>query len=152
MAYFSWQDFLSSGVGAIDEEHKGLLELLNRLADPTARGNRALLTETLDLLTESAAAHFAAEERMMADSGYPFAEAHRRRHREMAAGLEQWRQRVRHGWWPWLGGSFQVNAVNNFVRHIVEQDHPFTEFLLTGRTGRNRLAGGHPTGGRRWAA
>lgn len=140
MAYFPWQDFLSSGVDAMDAEHRELLDLLNRLADPAARGNQAVFRETLDLLAEHFAAHMAFEEQLMADSGYPLAERHRRRHREAMESLEQWRRRAENGWWPWQGGSFHVQAMNTFVHHIVEEDHPLATYLLTGRIGRSRLA------------
>ncbi len=140
MAYFPWQDFLSSGIDAMDTDHQSYLDLLNRLAEPAARGDRAVFRETLDLLTRHLAAHMAAEEQTMADSGYPLAERHRRRHRESLEFLESWRRRAESSWWPWQGGSFHVQAMNAFVRHIVEEDHPLATYLQTGRIGRSRLA------------
>lgn len=140
MAYFPWQDFLSSGIDAMDAAHREQLDLLNRLADPAARGDQAVFRETLDLLAQHLDSHIAAEEQTMADSGYLFAERHRRRHQEQRKTLEMWRERAASGWWPWQGGSFHIQAMNSFVRHIVEEDHPFAAFLQTGRIGRSRLA------------
>lgn len=78
-------DFCQTGIAEIDEEHRKLVELGNRLyalsfcEDVDAATMRELLTELITF----AQRHFSAEERLMEAHGYPEVEAHRATHRRM---------------------------------------------------------------------
>lgn len=75
---FQWNDEFSVGVDDIDEQHVELVGLLNQLhaAVRERRGSDAVRS-TLDELVDYTRTHFAVEERMMRESGYPdYAEHH----------------------------------------------------------------------------
>lgn len=80
-----WSDALSVGVPSIDEQHKKLVEILNRLHDSSVRGtgNEQLKT-ILDELVQYTISHFAAEERFFDEHDYPDAQAHKESHVALA--------------------------------------------------------------------
>jgi hemerythrin len=90
MTLLRWRDSLSLHAPAIDNDHKRLFELLNRLRyldlagdDPGAIGD--VMSELL-LYTQT---HFRREERLMEEGGYPRLEAHRRIHRQFTARVAE---------------------------------------------------------------
>lgn len=88
--FFEWSDAISVGVKEVDDQHKVLIGILNRLFVATAqRKGNEILAEILDALVEYARTHFELEERLMQDAGYnPVKlEAHREEHRTFFARL-----------------------------------------------------------------
>ncbi|NMG64407.1 bacteriohemerythrin [Azoarcus indigens] len=78
---FEWSDAYHVGIGDIDEQHEELVALLNRLnaAIHERQGSKAV-RRTLDELVNYTREHFAIEERLMRESGYPEYEEHRSYH------------------------------------------------------------------------
>jgi hemerythrin-like metal-binding protein/PAS domain S-box-containing protein len=76
-----WNDSLQTGHGAIDSQHRKLVDMLNRLADAMATGKgRELCDTVLDELIEYTQTHFAAEEQLMASHNYPKLAQHKAKH------------------------------------------------------------------------
>jgi hemerythrin-like metal-binding protein len=80
----TWTHALSVGVPAMDEQHRVLIDLTNRLeaAMRDAKG-KEVLGEVLDALVLYVQTHFGAEERLMAAAGYPELAAHQAIHEAM---------------------------------------------------------------------
>ncbi len=78
--FVEWEDKYSVGIEKIDNQHKQLIEIINRLY--YSRGNRphAVLGETIQELIEYTKTHFTDEERLMRENGYPDYQAHKKRH------------------------------------------------------------------------
>jgi len=98
MAYFEWNSDVELGHAQIDDEHKRLfalaetvVEAFSSTAEPGPR--EALLRALIDFARE----HFAHEEALMRDSGYPDAQAHAKFHASLLAELETYCARVRMG-------------------------------------------------------
>lgn len=82
MALFTWNDSLSVGVDMIDTDHQVLIDQINMLADAVADGKDDLMTASvLNVLIDYTAYHFAREQQLMEQTGYPTSEAHLREHR-----------------------------------------------------------------------
>lgn len=75
-----WDPRFSVGDETLDAQHKHFLEQCNALADcldePGDEGNRKF-TQLFAELLASARAHFAAEEKLLANHGYPDLDDHR---------------------------------------------------------------------------
>lgn len=86
-----WRDQMSVGVPAIDEDHKRLIDLINRfetLAKSDLQGkDEAALRTILGSLAGYARDHFAREERLQAAAGYPGLEENRAEHLKLTAAL-----------------------------------------------------------------
>ena len=85
-----WQPSYSVGVQAMDDDHKRLLNLLDRFqtAYEFHTGDE-FEREALNELVDYTKTHFGREERLMEENGYPDLEAHRHEHREMIAKVDQ---------------------------------------------------------------
>ncbi len=72
MAIFEWQDSLFTGVAQIDEHHLHLVDLLNETHRNFLRNaSPNILAELFEELIDYATYHFAAEEKIMVENGYP---------------------------------------------------------------------------------
>src|SRR5271167_4548385 len=83
--FMAWKDSWIVGVQEIDAQHKNLVSLLNKLHQAMTQGEgKDALGSILDSLVSYTKAHFAAEERLMQQSGYPDFIAHKREHTSLA--------------------------------------------------------------------
>lgn len=81
MNQFAWSQEFSVGVDEIDEQHKMLFELLDRLfLAAVKREDQQLTVEVLASLIDYTKTHFALEERLLEESGYPALPGHRLDH------------------------------------------------------------------------
>ena len=90
-----WKPSLELGVAEIDAQHKALFEVAGRFsAAVEARESVAVLEELFAFLAEYALDHFAAEERLMREVGYPELARHMQEHtlfkRQLASLVPQW--------------------------------------------------------------
>ncbi len=77
-----WTDEFCIGHEVIDAQHKWLVEMINRLiADPRAKTGSATVSETLREMTDYVRFHFATEENLMREIGFPHLEEHAAQHR-----------------------------------------------------------------------
>lgn len=84
--FFPWSDDLSVGVPRMDDQHRVLLRLINRVADLGASGaSGAAIRNILNQLVEYTRFHFADEEKLMGSWGYPELEAHHKTHEAFVA-------------------------------------------------------------------
>lgn len=85
-----WRSELSIDGGLLDEDHRHLIAIVNRFdGDCAADGNRPALRRALADLRQYAQQHFAREERLMREVGYPAEaqRAHEEAHRALSARL-----------------------------------------------------------------
>jgi len=75
-----WTQALSVGIAAVDEQHRELFRRVDALLQATTDGNPVEATRMLGFLAEYVEFHFAAEEALMRDHGYPGIEAHLAEH------------------------------------------------------------------------
>lgn len=91
-----WDKTLSVEVSEIDDDHRRLLELFNRLGH-SVEGGESLeaVAATMDELIACTAWHFQHEERLMQKHGFPGFESHRAEHQELIASGKAMQQRLR---------------------------------------------------------
>lgn len=71
-------------VSVIDQQHKELVSKFNRLHDAVQnREPREEVYRLIDEIISHTRLHFAAEEQVMREAGYPMIEAHQAKHREL---------------------------------------------------------------------
>ncbi|WP_029893412.1 bacteriohemerythrin [Desulfohalovibrio reitneri] len=85
MPQIEWTDDLRIGVERIDAQHEKLTGLINELYYAYMQGREQdVLARTIREVSDYTLYHFADEEKLMAEIGYPELEAHKARHREFA--------------------------------------------------------------------
>jgi hemerythrin len=82
-----WSSALSMGVPDLDAQHRELFTRVDRLLDSMLRGDRTEARQLAMFLREHVVLHFAAEEQLMHDLGYPEAGDHQAEHRAFAASM-----------------------------------------------------------------
>ena len=76
-----WTTALAVGDALIDAQHQELFRRVGRLLDAMARNDRSEAGRLLDYLLDYVEEHFSAEERLMAETGFPDATRHVQEHR-----------------------------------------------------------------------
>jgi hemerythrin len=82
--FFAWSDVMSVGIPEVDEQHKTLVDILNRLfVAVVQRESNEITIEILDTLVDYTKTHFGLEEKLLQEANYDPAEfaAHQREHR-----------------------------------------------------------------------
>ena len=131
MAFISWDSKLTVGVKIIDEQHKTLVELVNRLHDAMASGQgKMILGNILSELIGYTQSHFSTEEQLMHDHAYVYALGHEAEHRKLVKDVAEFKQKFDHG-----NATLSVAMLNflcNWLQvHIQESDKRLGEHLVS---------------------
>lgn len=83
-----WRDKMSIGSRVLDEDHKRLIDILNTFEQMTKNGAAfEALDQIFQELADYTREHFAREEKIQQDIGYPLRQTHQEQHRAMVAWL-----------------------------------------------------------------
>ena len=93
MALVEWRTSFNTGIDVIDGQHRQLVEMINRLHQASSEQIRDVLLDLIDY-TES---HYAFEETLMEDAGYPFCKAHKRVHESFIKRVAGYKRRFDEG-------------------------------------------------------
>ncbi|MCG2807978.1 MAG: hemerythrin domain-containing protein, partial [Coriobacteriia bacterium] len=83
MAHFEWSADLETGQADIDDQHRHLFELANKLQDAALAADQDAedtVEDTIYELTDYVVQHFNDEEELMTEHGYPSLSSHRALH------------------------------------------------------------------------
>jgi hemerythrin-like metal-binding protein len=131
-AILPWSKLYSVGVEQIDQQHRVLVGLLNRLGASAGEGaNRETVAETLAGLVAYVREHFAAEERLMREHGYPDADAHIAAHARLAERVEAMVARHHQGATPALN-ELTIFLRQWLISHILQTDKALAMALNAG--------------------
>ncbi len=97
--FVEWSDDLSVGIQEIDEQHKILVNLINRLFNETIthQADASVMDEILHELVEYTVIHFSVEESLFRIFDYPATEEHTRHHSELKAQVLDIQKKVKRG-------------------------------------------------------
>jgi hemerythrin-like metal-binding protein len=129
MALIDWGPNFELGVGVIDEQHLGLVRLINRLHEVNAgERNPSELQSLFAELLQCTKTHFGTEEDLMRRYGYSRSAEHQLEHRKFVKVLSAFKTKYE-------GGQTAVSvAMMRFLRdwlanHILESDMQFGRAL-----------------------
>jgi hemerythrin-like metal-binding protein len=133
MAFMDWQAAYSVGVLSIDEQHRALLDIINRLHGVMSRGGAAdELKGVLGELVAYTLYHFSHEEQMMDRCGYPGLAEHKRIHSALLGQVEAFQKEL-------VGGRATVSLqLMTFLKdwlskHILETDMRYRSHMTSRR-------------------
>lgn len=138
--YLEWREAWSLEVGFMDEDHRTLAAMLNRLARdygtraglppyPVRRPNAPPLTEALAELAQHTRAHFQREEEVMRTDGYPALPDHKSEHDQLLAELSVLARELRQSGRQWLDVQLLDSLKDWFLGHVLELDRQLADFL-----------------------
>jgi len=87
---FCWTERYSVNIAVLDRQHQALFDTVNELKDALTSGlGSGVVEEVLKKLSDYALNHFAAEELLMTEHGFPGLETHRAEHERFARNVEK---------------------------------------------------------------
>lgn len=130
MAFMEWNDNLATGIAIIDSQHRGLLDLANRLHDALGGGTASHeeLGDILDGLMEYTVNHFITEEELFKRFGYPEEASHVESHNRFTSRTLDLLQRHEAG--EAVGADALTFVKDWLVNHIMGSDKAYVPFLL----------------------
>lgn len=125
-----WNSRLETGIAAVDDDHRGLVRLINQLDDMlAARADLVGIGVVIDAVIEFAEHHFLREEEMMVRLGYPDSASHGANHAGFSHRLGARLAGCMIDPSPDSIGSLQDHLQSWLVDHILTEDMRFAEFL-----------------------
>ena len=128
--FISWSDELSVGLQEIDEQHKILINLINRLFNEAIlhKADKTVISAILEELVQYTIVHFAVEESLFRIFDYPDAETHQVHHEKLKQEVSSFQKKF-------AGGAVIDIELMNFLRkwlthHIMMDDKKYTPFFL----------------------
>ena len=118
MSIMSWSAELDVGVTKMNEEHQGLLDLMNELHNLKAAGKTGMeVLKVLDALGAATVSHFADEEAYMESVKYPKLSTHKLIHKDLLEKFGKYSADIhaRHGE---MGDDFFVFLKHWLTAHI----------------------------------
>ena len=126
MAFIDWSDEYDTGIASIDEQHRRLVEIVNRFDEASRRGRGTrIMQDILNDLIGYTQEHFAHEESLMAAAGYQGLRKHQTLHRQLL-------QKVERCQYDFSQGRRITREVRELLRywvesHLMDEDQAFAE-------------------------
>ena len=142
MALLIWQDDLNTGIDIIDTQHQRIVEMINRLHVSNKMMERMAVAEVIDELIDYTLSHFAFEEELMEEAGYPFSAAHKRVHEVFIKRVSEYRMRFQAG--EDISDELRTMLSRWLFNHIRGDDQAYAEQV---KQHLNQFAREHQSGG-----
>jgi methyl-accepting chemotaxis protein/hemerythrin len=119
MPFIPWEDKFALGINEIDEQHKKMLSIINKLYDlfeDLKNNDQIEIDKVIKEVADYAIYHFATEEKYFTMFGYEKADEHVKIHNQYRAKIDDWRKKYEetrdekiffeisnflHDWWIW---------------------------------------------------
>jgi len=125
-----WNSRLETGIAAVDDDHRGLVRLINQLDDMlAARADLAGIGAVIDAVIEFSEHHFRREEEMLIRQGYPDSASHGASHAGFSHRLGAMLAGCMIDPSPDSIGRLHGHLQSWLVDHILTEDMRFAEFL-----------------------
>jgi putative two-component system hydrogenase maturation factor HypX/HoxX len=123
MRHFVWQDHYTLGDEEMDEQHKDLFVLANKLVESSSKTE---LNDNIQLLYQHVKEHFSAEEALMRKIEFRGYKGHVKEHQLMLEKLETIEHKINTAAWE---NADLENFMDRWAKHIVNFDMSFDSYL-----------------------
>ena len=129
MSLIRWDDSLSVNVKEIDNQHKKLVDIMNKLHNAMqARESRKVLIKIIGNLASYTVDHFLTEEDYFDQFGYPEAEKHKQEHSKFANKIADFQTGFNEGSLM-LSTDIMLFLQDWLINHIQGIDREYIEFF-----------------------
>lgn len=129
--FVEWTDTLSVGIEEIDEQHKFLVDLVNKMHEAIhQRHGSDVVNSILKDLADYTRIHFAVEESLMRILNYPDYEQHKEIHEELLASVADLQEKVASGKKS-IGFELMHFLKTWLTKHIMEEDMQYSSFFIS---------------------
>jgi hemerythrin len=128
--FVEWSDALSVGVTEIDDQHKELIKMLNKLNTAIHGGwGKETRREVINQLVEYTRVHFTTEESVMSIAGYPDVEAHKKKHHDLILKVKDYVSKYEKN--PDASSYDLLFFLKQWLtEHIIKSDKALGDYLL----------------------
>jgi hemerythrin len=128
--FVEWSDDLSVGIEEIDEQHKVLVELVNKMHEAIhQRHGSDVVISILNDLADYTRIHFAVEESLMRILNFPGYEGHKEIHEELLHSVQDLQEKVASGKRS-IGFELMHFLKKWLTKHIMEEDMQYSSFFI----------------------
>ena len=126
---FEWNDAYRVNVANVDSQHKNLFRMAAELHRAMLAGTvKAKLFQLLEDLVQYTLVHFAYEERLMEEAGYPEFAAHKAEHEDLTCRVREFQKDFEEG--RIATGITLLQFLKEWLqKHIMESDHKYGPYL-----------------------
>ena len=126
-----WDPSCSVNVAELDQQHQQLFGAVAELEHALRTGRAdAIINQLLEKVIEHTITHFATEERLMEECGFPGLDAHRHGHKELSQKLTMFNLSNLAGG-PDVPATLLVFLQAWLQEHILKTDKEYSSFLNT---------------------
>ncbi len=125
MEPIQWSRWMSVGIEDLDEDHRVLINIVNKLFNEANRHDPAVIATILDELIAYTRHHFAAEEACMERANYPTYAAHKKLHDSLSRQVEAYRENFRANDGGISGEEVFLFCSDWLGKHILREDTRF---------------------------
>lgn len=130
MSLIIWDDSFSVGINTIDEQHKKLIAIINKLHTAMKEGqSHIILEEILRELTDYVKTHFSFEERHFAHFHYESSDLHKNQHNEFVLKISSFERQFKAG-----ELSLSIEIMNYLMKwltnHIKIEDKKYSKLFI----------------------
>lgn len=123
-----WKDEYSTGVPEMDEQHKELINIINKLSEGLNSGEGSdYIGEVLLMLANYVLTHFESEEKFMQEIGFPKLEEHRKIHVKFAQDFLGFSDAYQEGETD-ISGELSEKLKDWLINHIAGADQEYGKF------------------------
>lgn len=127
MAYMKWTSDLDTGVAVIDNQHRRIVDYINQLHHAIENHSREQVGEVLDQLIEYTMSHFAFEEDLQEEAGYPFVRAHKKVHDLFTKKMVDYQSRFDLG--EDISRQLMTTLRTWLINHIKRDDSDYVSYV-----------------------
>jgi hemerythrin len=124
-----WRDQLSVGNDLIDDDHRYLIDIINKVEVSMKANNRVELITILNELEHYGQTHFDREEVVAKAVGYPNAEQLHNSHTELIGSLAKLKNELGDTWTEEKQVQFNGFLRDWLIQHVIKEDIPMKPWM-----------------------
>ena len=97
MAHWKWDSSFSVGIEVIDNQHKQIIQFINKLNIAFSYKKMYMVEEVLESLINYTQSHFIFEENLMKEAGFTMLEDHKQAHQSFIERIYFFKERYENG-------------------------------------------------------
>lgn len=136
MAHIQWTSELNTDIQVIDNQHRRIVDYINQLDDISSSKDRNEIEKVLNDLVDYTLSHFAFEESLMEEAGYPFINGHKRVHELFIKRVSDFQQRFKIG--EDISGELLTVLKSWLINHIKSDDNDYVSLVKNNMTQGNK--------------
>ena len=129
MSFIIWNKSLLMGIEEIDEQHKELMGIINKVHSYYPGNKIAEIESLIDRLTEFARIHFSTEEKYFEKWNYPYADEHMVEHEKILLKILQFKAKSEKYSKELLNEILKFLKDEWFENHLKKHDRKYSNYF-----------------------